>query len=531
MKTKKIVVDSAAFVKYVPLWDLADELYSIPEVVGEIRDKTTRQRIESYPVPINLRQPQPKYISFINEFSKKTGDFASLSLADVKVLALAYEIEIETKGNSEHLRKEPQQVSTEYAKPRKIVLDSDSKTAGFYMPSEKGSPKISHNESCELSLELLNTHMGDNSYITGTQPTQADYLTHMHLQRMLHSSSEIQNTFVHLTRWFRHIDTFSPSEIDTLPTTDLSILMKFTPQELVTGKESVSADESESQTVSDNNSLTENVQKGLTENMQEVAITEEDTDIVCPPEELSEDSQEDQGFEDDSDEEGDNEGEENEEEEEDDDGWITPSNVAKHKKQKKIESVKPEELDEIVDVACITADFAMQNVLKHIGLNVMGVNGKIIHQLRTYILRCHACYKTTSLMDKVFCPKCGNKTLKKVSVTLNPDGTQHIWVNTKRAINTKGMKYSLPRPKGGKHAFNPILVADQREAQKLATKLGRSKTNPLHEDYDAGDSPFAVRDVYSRAAQMGYVGGKKQHNYYWEQRNPNESKKRIHKKK
>jgi len=423
MKAQKIVVDTAAFVKYVPLWDLAEELYSIPEVVSEIRDKPTRQRIESYPVHINMRQPQPHHISFINEFSKKTGDFAGLSLADVKVLALAYELELETKGNSDHLRKEPQQITTEYSKPRKIEVDTETKTEGFYMPSEQES------DECE------------------------DH---------------------------------------TVPIGD--------------------------------------------------CLTDGTKDMDFLSEDLGEDSQEDQGFEDSSNieiEDGnedidniDNDGGDDNGDDDDDDGWITPSNVAKHKKKKKIgELDKTDQIEENVEVVCITADFAMQNVLKHIGLNVMGVDGKLIQQLRTYILRCHACYKTTSVMDKVFCPKCGNKTLKKVSVTLNSDGTQHIWVNTKRPINTKGMKYSLPRPRGGKHAVNPILVVDQREAQQLASKLGRKKTNPLHEDYDAGDNPFAVRDVYSRAAQLGYVGGKKQHNYHWEQRNPNESKKRIHKKK
>lgn len=420
MKAKRIVVDTAAFVKYVPLWDMAEELYSLPEVVEEIRDKPTRQRIEAYPVPINMRQPQPHHISFINEFSKKTGDSASLSLADIKVLALAYELEFESKGNTDHLRKEPQQITTEYSKPRKIEVDTETKTEGFYMPSEQEDDE--------------------------------------------------------------------------------------------SGDHKVPGDDC------------------LAENIQDFVITEET---------------EDQGFEDSSNIEiEDEDNEENEDiddedddevdidENDDDDGWITPSNVAKHKKKKKMgEMDVTDELEEVHDVACITADYAMQNVLKHIGIKVMGVDGKLIQQLRTYILRCHACYKTTSMMDKVFCPKCGNKTLKKVSVTLNSDGTQHIWINTKRAINTKGMKYSLPRPRGGKHAVNPILVADQREAQQLASKLGRKKTNPLHEDYDTGDSPFAVRDVYSRAAQLGYVGGKKQHNYHWEQRNPNEAKKRIHKKK
>ncbi|KAG0719138.1 RNA-binding protein NOB1 [Chionoecetes opilio] len=160
----------------------------------------------------------------------------------------------------------------------------------------------------------------------------------------------------------------------------------------------------------------------------------------------------------------------------------------------------------------------------------MGVDGRLIKQLKTYILRCHACFRTTSIMEKIFCPHCGNKTLKKVSVTLEPDGTQRIWINTKRPISKRGTKFSLPTPKGGKHGRNPLLVADQREAKKYSSRMSKKK-NPMHEDYNPADqTPFAVRDVYSRAAQLGYIAGKYHHHFYWEKRNPNESKKSIGKK-
>lgn len=77
-------------------------------------------------------------------------------------------------------------------------------------------------------------------------------------------------------------------------------------------------------------------------------------------------------------------------------------------------------------VACVTTDFAMQNVLKQIGLNVAALDGRVIKQLRTFILRCYACFKTTSIMTKVFCPNCGNKTLKRVSVSLDENGKQKV---------------------------------------------------------------------------------------------------------
>lgn len=51
----------------------------------------------------------------MNEFSKKTGDYASLSLADIKVLALTYELEVEVQGSDSHLNTEPRKIVTEGA--------------------------------------------------------------------------------------------------------------------------------------------------------------------------------------------------------------------------------------------------------------------------------------------------------------------------------------------------------------------------------------------------------------------------------
>lgn len=46
-------------------------------------------------------------VSSVTEFSKKTGDYPSLSATDIKVLALTYQLELEHVG-SRHLKKEPE---------------------------------------------------------------------------------------------------------------------------------------------------------------------------------------------------------------------------------------------------------------------------------------------------------------------------------------------------------------------------------------------------------------------------------------
>lgn len=44
-------------------------------------------------------------------------------------------------------------------------------------------------------------------------------------------------------------------------------------------------------------------------------------------------------------------------------------------------------------------------------------------------------------MNKVFCPHCGNQTLKKVAVTLNDDGSLHMhFSKNPKVLNSSGLR-------------------------------------------------------------------------------------------
>ncbi|XP_023028956.1 RNA-binding protein NOB1 [Leptinotarsa decemlineata] len=214
------------------------------------------------------------------------------------------------------------------------------------------------------------------------------------------------------------------------------------------------------------------------------------------------------------------ESEESDEEDDEDDGtgWITPSNIKQFKKTSELAVEKK------VEVACMTTDFAMQNVLRQMNLNVSALDGRLIKHLRTYILRCYACFKTTSVMTKKFCPKCGNDTLKKVAVSLDENGKLQIHINAKRPLTARGKKFSLPRIRGGKHPNNPILVEDQPMPHNMPSRLARMKNNPMEEDYVAGVSPFVMRDISSKSAQLCIRPG--QEFKYWMRKNPNEARRK-----
>lgn len=98
----------------------------------------------------------------------------------------------------------------------------------------------------------------------------------------------------------------------------------------------------------------------------------------------------------------------------------------------------------------------MQNVLLQMGLHVLAVNGMLIREARSYILRCHGCFKTTSDMSRVFCAHCGNKTLKKVSVTVSDDGALHMhFSRNPKVLNPAASGTRFPLPKGANTPSTP----------------------------------------------------------------------------
>ncbi|XP_041506218.1 RNA-binding protein NOB1 [Microtus oregoni] len=375
-----VVADAGAFLRDAPLQDIGKNIYTIREVVREIRDKATRRRLAVLPYELRFKEPFPEYVRLVTEFSKKTGDYPSLSAVDIQVLALTYQLEAEFVGVS-HLKQEPEKVTVSSSIQHP---ETPLHVSGFHLPSK---PKPSH-ETVDCG------HPADG-------PEDLEFSSFLFWR-------------------------------NPLPNIDHEL------QELLSDRR----EEEE----------------------------EEDED------------------------------EENEFEDSDDDGggWITPSNIKQI--QQELEQC---DIPKDVRVGCVTTDFAMQNVLLQMGLHVLAVNGMLIREARSYILRCHGCFKTTSDMNRVFCGHCGNKTLKKVAVTVNDDGTLHMhFSRNPKVLNPRGLRYSLPAPKGGKYAVNPHLTEDQRFPQLRLSHKARQKTNVFAPDYIAGVSPFAENDISSRSATL-----------------------------
>ena len=186
----------------------------------------------------------------------------------------------------------------------------------------------------------------------------------------------------------------------------------------------------------------------------------------------------------------------------DSDGWITPSNLRKLQAKDNGSKSGSTPGTSTLQVATLTTDFAMQNVLLHMNLNLISTSLQQIRHIRTYILRCHGCFEKTKDMSRQFCPRCGNPTLTRVSCSTNDRGEFKLHMKKTMQWNSRGDRYSIPKPVAGsanqkvaKHKGGGrggwgqelILAEDQKEYMRAVQSRGRRKeTDLMDEDYLPG---------------------------------------------
>lgn len=422
-----LVADSAAFLRNVDLENLTHNVFTIGDVIREIRDSATKQRLAVLPYEINFRVPSAESIHIVTEFSKKTGDYKSLSAVDIQVLALTYQLEKEF-CNSDHINIDPAKKSAIVGKANFGV---DKEISGFYFEPKKVSI------DSEVKLEESDTVLQIKEFESPQNEECGDNL----------NEDEVEMEQAH------------DSKVKSLENCNMD-----------------------------------------TDGCQF-------EEIVSNKGEIAEGSEVAHGFEDADDDNDDN------------DGWITPNNLDKVKQTfGMVGDTKIKESN--VKSACLTTDFAMQNVLIQMGLHVLSVEGMLIKQARSYIQKCFGCFKETHDMTKIFCSSCGNKTLRKVAVTVAADGTmQYHYPKKMRNPRIKGTIFPIPAPKGGRHGNPYILVEDQPTGKKMLPK-SKDKADPLDPDYCARTNPFSFNDVNSRAFNLGLHVRQRQ------PQNPNQSKKK-----
>lgn len=179
--------------------------------------------------------------------------------------------------------------------------------------------------------------------------------------------------------------------------------------------------------------------------------------------------------------------------------WITPENIDSLKSTGKSEwsatevkapkvkkSVKSDSVVESCRIACITSDFAMQNVLLQMRLELYTPNGCRVKNVKNWLLRCHACFTTTRNMEARFCPKCGGPTLIRTSYMIDETGACHLFLRSDFQYNLRGTKFNLPKSKGGRQGAALILREDQKEFQRQKEHYNRVQAKIQKSEIESG---------------------------------------------
>ncbi|EED18067.1 proteasome maturation ans ribosome synthesis protein Nop10, putative [Talaromyces stipitatus ATCC 10500] len=197
---------------------------------------------------------------------------------------------------------------------------------------------------------------------------------------------------------------------------------------------------------------------------------------------------------------------EDEEEGEDSDGggeWITPSNIKKKQARDEEAGLSATPEPKVMQVATMTTDFACQNVLLQMNLNLLSTTTlQRIRHLRTFVKRCHACFSITKEMNKQFCPRCGKDTLTRVSCSTDANGQFKLHLKKNMQWNNRGNVFSVPKPihgsangkwkgGGGQGGWGTglILAEDQKEYVRAVTdekRQQRRERDLMDEDYLPG---------------------------------------------
>jgi RNA-binding protein NOB1 len=454
-----LVLDTGAIIKNEPsvstLISKADSLVTVPAIISEIKDAVTRSRVETMLMPfLTIRSPSPASMQFVTEFARRTGDLPVLSKPDLQIIALTYELEVERNGGDWRLRKVPGQKGLNGPVPgkegeSKEVASQDASNVEAEEKIEEQPQQKAPAEETQTAAEVPEEPMAEVS------PPE---------QQAVPETSNNAEPAAEVTE---------DAKVEEAPTVE---------------------DDGPWESVPAKSKRSFKPKKNLTKAFAQTTINETTpapTPAPAPaPAQVEATPQIDSTQEtaaDQSDSESDGE------------GWITPANL----KQKQAEDAAPNASDassqKKMEVAVLTTDFAMQNVILQINLNLLSSSLMRIRHVRSVVLRCQACFLICREMNKQFCPRCGKPTLTRVSCSTTNAGEFKIHLKKNFQYNSRGDRYSIPKAVhgaahgrvkgGGKGSWGNelILAEDQKEYERAITTEKRAKErNLMDEDYLPG---------------------------------------------
>ena len=96
-----LVLDANVFIMgadLAPIRALSAHHWSVDAALAEVRDPRARAALAAAPFELCARAPSEASIEAVRAFAAATGDLRALSRADLLLLALAHQLELECNG-------------------------------------------------------------------------------------------------------------------------------------------------------------------------------------------------------------------------------------------------------------------------------------------------------------------------------------------------------------------------------------------------------------------------------------------------
>ncbi|KAM7488156.1 hypothetical protein LguiB_025640 [Lonicera macranthoides] len=532
------VVDANAIIQGgEKLTNCADKFVSVSEVINEIRDPMSRHSLNFLPYTVDTMEPSPEALKKVINFARATGDLQTLSDVDLKLIALTYTLESQIHG-TKHLRDSPPPIHTVNVKR---LPEKDMPGWGSNVPNLEEWEALEHavGDGANPNSRILPLKdLSLNVIPTDQNPTKEDESVSNGNESYSENQENGDGNFSKPKRYLAKkkevniegkmvadgVDAsqgqFDDEAGDWLPAVGRSTHRRYLRRKARREMYGASSEKDDEQ--------------GGTESMEN-----ENLDDTKLPEFIMHESHEEQHVENRSSEErkrteGENgdgdlsvilnqmrlEEDSSEAHHDSEEQNISCEGLGSNKQGVEFSNEGLEHMDiksqtsESVDassyvddnsseqswmlrslsesnIACVTGDFAMQNVLLQMGLRLVAPGGMQIRELHRWVLKCHACYKVTTEIGRIFCPSCGNGgTLRKVAVTVGENGM--VVAACRPRISLRGTKFSLPLPQGGRDAItkNPILREDQLPQKYLHPKTKKKNKQGDEEIFASSDYLF-----------------------------------------
>ncbi|CAO1620440.1 unnamed protein product [Parajaminaea phylloscopi] len=457
----QLVLDAGPLLAQLPLRNMSKKFYVPPMVMAELKDKKARDHLDFLKVAgmeLEVREAGPEALAQVIAFAKQTGDYAVLSRPDLSVLALAYALEVERHGTWRIRSELGGQTGQQKHEAERVAKGKpESEVNG-----QEADPSAAPSESAATEPPAV--------VQTETNGFEGDLDGRGNATEQPEPTTEGADAF----------DDAGSAQDDDVD--EAAIAAAIANMDLKARSQAhASSEHSSSAPPAEPDFDGEDGEEGWT--------------TVASSSKRQQREDEDFGG-------SDGEGE-----------WITSDTITKQK-QKDLGLVTDEAMTAMrggtdptpgpskskkgkkgkkgagrMTVATMTADYAVQNVLLQMGMALVSTEGYRIERVKSWILRCHACFKVCKDSDKKFCPSCGNPTLLRTSVTSVAPGqakdagassTGGLQIHLKKNFQyrSRGTIYSLPLPKPSsssalkdpkKHAV-PILREDQAEWQRGLAK-------------------------------------------------------------